>query len=860
MAASFSDVFQQATGGDTPFPYQIEFATAEKLHELVHAPTGSGKTATAILGWLWRRRYADHETQAATPQRLAYCLPMRVLVEQTRDEARRWLANLGLQDKIQGHVLMGGEDAQEWDLEPERDAILIGTQDMLLSRALNRGYGMGRFRWPMHYGLLNNDCLWVLDEIQLMGVGLATSTQLQAFREQFKVFGRTQTIWMSATLLPSWLDAIDFRERVPQLKTLHLTSADYKKSGLKKRWEGVKPIEPTKASKDDLDGIVAHIKEKHQPDSLTLAVVNTVNHSRELFETLRDLYRPEAPNRGRRTSTPVEPEGPIPDIKLIHSRFRPKERQEWMDWLKAAPPAEGRIIVSTQVVEAGVDISAQTLFTELAPWPSLVQRFGRCNRRGEFTQRNPAQVCWIDVPADDDKEAAPYTKAELDAARKQLKKLDDVGLKSLDEFFAGLSGKERENLFPYDPPHVIRRKDFVDLFDTTPDLAGNDIDVSRFIREGDDLDVQVFWRAEEPPRGELDPKEARRIAPVSDELCPVPVAEFREFVEKKKKAAFRWDALDGRWTKAGTGDIYPGQVYWVPTSEGGYSRDLGWDQGESWSDDLWCHTPEVELSTKTDEADYDSDLLSAFPWQSISEHTEEVLEELAELVRLTPEVLWQSLQLAARWHDWGKAHSVFQQAVQDGEPGKQERPPEWRGRCDIAKAPNADPKRGTKGFWDRYCRKHFRHELASALGVLTLLRKGKTPAGWNELSPILQNLTLYLIAAHHGKVRLSIRSMPDEKKPLNAGALFARGVWHDDDLPAMELGGGVSAPAVKLNLSPMQLGRGPDGSPSWAERMLVLRNHADFGPLKLAYLEALLRAADMRASKKADEKAKVTRA
>ena len=33
----------------------------------------------------------------------------------------------------------------------------------------------------MEYGLLNVDCLWVLDEIQLMGVGLATSAQLQAF-------------------------------------------------------------------------------------------------------------------------------------------------------------------------------------------------------------------------------------------------------------------------------------------------------------------------------------------------------------------------------------------------------------------------------------------------------------------------------------------------------------------------------------------------------------------------------------------------------------------------------------------------------------------------------------------------------
>ncbi len=53
---------------------------------------------------------------------------------------------------------------------------------MLLSRALNRGYGMSRYRWPIHFGLLNNDCLWVMDEIQLKGPGLATACQLEAFR------------------------------------------------------------------------------------------------------------------------------------------------------------------------------------------------------------------------------------------------------------------------------------------------------------------------------------------------------------------------------------------------------------------------------------------------------------------------------------------------------------------------------------------------------------------------------------------------------------------------------------------------------------------------------------------------------
>jgi CRISPR-associated endonuclease/helicase Cas3 len=522
---NYRDFFKKATrsgsepDGRDPFPYQGHFAKAEQLWQLVHAPTGAGKTAAAILGWLWRYFHSGKPT----PRRLVYCLPMRVLVEQTRDEAKRWVETL--QVPVAVHVLMGGEQAEDWDLHPEKPAILIGTQDMLLSRALNRGYGMGRFRWPMHYALLNNDCLWVLDEIQLMGVGLATSAQLQAFREKLRTFGEAKTVWMSATLRPAWLETVDFRERVPELSTLHLQTEDYAAGGLRERWTAKKAIESAGLSCDDTDDLAALVKDKHQAGTLTLVVVNTVNRSRELYAAVKKLYGTgKSSGRGKKAKTVTETASPQPRLHLIHSRFRPKEREGWMDWLKDAPPPEGRIIISTQVVEAGVDMSARTLLTELAPWPSLVQRFGRCNRRGEFTKDRPAQIYWIDVPS---KNAAPYGEEELDAAREQLAALQDAALTSLDELSKKLTAQEENRLFPYNPPHVVRRKDFIDLFDTTPDLAGNDIDISRFIREGEELDVQVFWRPEPPPPGVLDAKAARLISPDREELCPVPVSRIR---------------------------------------------------------------------------------------------------------------------------------------------------------------------------------------------------------------------------------------------------------------------------------------------------------------------------------------------
>ncbi|WP_063607972.1 CRISPR-associated helicase/endonuclease Cas3 [Zavarzinella formosa] len=862
FVAFFGDATQQS-----PFPYQIKFATGKELPHLVHAPTGAGKTATAIIGWLWR-----YFSGKPTPRRLVYCLPMRVLVEQTVRVAKDWIKALKLDVPV--HVLMGGESAEEWDLEPEKPAILIGTQDMLLSRALNRGYGMSRFRWPMHFGLVNSDCLWIFDEIQLMGVGLATSSQLQAFRETLGTYGKAQTIWMSATLLPDWLATVDYRKNIePELKldVLKLNPVeDYQADGLKERWEAWKPIEQAALNGENLTAsetkdLAKFVVQKHIRGSLTLVIVNTVDRCRGLFEAIQEVFK-SAGKHGKKAPLPGSVP-PAPDLQLIHSRFRPKERETWKDWLTQNADelinTPGRIVVSTQVVEAGVDISARTLITELAPWPSLVQRFGRCNRRGEFLKKvNPAQIFWTDVPTTDDKKAAPYDKDELIAARSRITMLpgSDAGLKSLSDFFDSLDDEARDELFPFDPPHVIRRKDFVDLFDTTPDLAGNDIDVSRFIRDGDEIDVQVFWRAGTPPLEELKIAEGRRIAPVRDELCTVKIGEFKAFLADADHVAHHWDALASKWVKAEAGTVYPGQVYWLTTAIGGYDPKLGWKPGEKWPADLWNHDPDKEPEPKTtQEPSYDTDIVSISTWRSIAEHTDEVLEELNLMFSekaikdslrkaviddslrkaVIGDALCDLLALAARWHDWGKAHCIFQDAIKKEANGKQR--PEGR---DLAKAP--------KGFWDKYKKPHFRHELASALGVLRLLAEGQAPAEWASLSPTLQNLAVYLIAAHHGKVRLSIRSMPGEKVP--DGLLFARGVWQDDILPSVQLGGKVMAPSTTLDLTPMKLGM-IDGRPSWAERMLGLRDNTEFGPLRLAYLEALVRAADIRASKKADEEA-----
>jgi len=768
----FTDFFRQATGHD-PFPYQVRLAAMESLPHLLDAPTGSGKTAAAVLAWLWRRRHS--ERASAESRRLVYCLPMRALVDQTERCIREWLGNLGLTEEVGLHVLRGGAIDNSWDDRPERDAILVGTQDQLLSRALNRGYAMSRYRWPIHFAYLHNDVLWVLDETQLMGVGLSTSAQLDAFRRRYKTYGPATSMWMSATLDARRLATIDFRDT--PLVRHGLESADREDMRLAPRLSAAKQLH--RAETDFQRDVTAYgsalareVIECHKPDTLTLVIVNRVA-------------------RAQAVRTAIGKASPSTPVALIHSRFRPADRARLQNEVLAS--GWKGVVVATQAVEAGVDLSAATLFTELAPWSSLVQRFGRCNRYGEY---RAGDVYWLDLP-DDDGHAAPYSASDLAAARALLVTHDDVGIQRL------TSSHETPNR-PTGP--VVRTRDLLDLFDTQPDLAGADIDVSPYIRDTSDAGVQVYWRPWEGPEPTFDDQ------PHEAELCMVPVHELRDLLKKSNEKAFRWDALLGGWEAVDR--PVPGMAILLHSRAGGYDADLGWT--------LTSKRPVERIvragSHLLDDDSSDHRSLGAGRFVTLDEHTRDVLDVLRSIIADTfgGDLPVSDLETAAVWHDVGKAHAAFQKLLTDNRPDSvtiDEPGP-------YAKSPTG---RGGKPE-----RQHFRHELASALALLAV--------GGSSLAA-------YVAAAHHGKVRLSIRSRPTELQPPG-GALSALGI-HDGDIIEPFSVADTTVPRIELDLSPMLLG-GWDGQPSWLSRSLAILD--EFGPFRLAYLESILRSADGRAS------------
>ncbi len=786
-------MFERAAG-NKPYPYQLGLAAGDALPEIVIAPTGAGKTAAAVLGWLYRRRFAREAVRVATPRRLVFCLPMRTLVDQTAQVARRWLSNLGLHDEGRGlgrgdgvavAVLLGGDTDEDWFLHPERDAVIVGTQDMLLSRALNRGYAGSRFHWPWDFGLLSNDSLWVFDEVQLMGVGLTTGLQLAGLRNSLGTYGPCASLFMSATLDPAWLCTIDHPH---QGKVLSLSARDLQQPDLAKRRQAAKRLSRFAAphGRDWAKRIARLVTERHVAGSRTLVVTNTVDRATEAYVELRKLLKVDA--------------------VLLHSRFRAPDRAAGAD--RALQASFDGVVVSTQVIEAGVDISSRTLITELAPWASVVQRAGRCNRAGELPE---ADVVWLDFEPDE-KTSLPYSADELRSARQHLLELANFNPEAIEQGHVTLARPEVSN--------VLRRRDLEDLFDTTPDLAGYDVDVSRFIRDGEERDVQVFWRvvSEAPP-----PTEPR---PQRHELCAVPFLRFRDWLSKEGKPAWRWNHLDRTWERAEVARVAPGAVFLLDADGGGYETTLGWAPSSGVKVASLLETRDSEQAD-AEEAQDDDPYSQMAQWVTLQQHSLDTRDEASEIVSglQLPELPSAIITRAAHAHDLGKAHEVFQRTMRNtgGAAGRL-----WA--------------KSNGQFRVRHERRGFRHELASALM-------------WLQCGPQEdRDLIAYLLAAHHGKVRLSIRALPSDAIPPEPERLHARGVWDGDEvpvdhLPEVELGDGLVLGTTRLSLAPMALG-GQEGEPSWTSRVLSLR--ATLGPFRLAFLEALVRAADVRASKRRD--------
>jgi CRISPR-associated endonuclease/helicase Cas3 len=911
----FDAFFRETVGSDrSPYLYQQRLAcgqTDDLRHGraceslLIDVPTGCGKTAAVVLAWLWNRMHRESpEMSPDWPRRLVYILPMRSLAGQIHENVKGWLRSDLLKGKDIGlHLLMGGEDEGDWNLHPEKDAILIGTQDILISRALNRGYGLRRFRWPMHFGLLNNDCLWVMDETQLMGNALATTVQLDAFRRklwtpQFSC----PCWWMSATVGGKMFDTRDRQDfQMPAPEHFQLLESERKQEQIACRLEAAKSIQTIPAAPKPTSRDGKGILDEHRAGRITLVILNTVASARTMYQEI------DTELKSKRFQGKAKPE-----LVLLHSRFRRKDRQDAMDKLQtfieqcdrdtgAKLDDPGLIVVSTQVIEAGMDISAAVLWSEIAIWPSVIQRLGRLNREG--LQPDAAAFFWMPraEAAENKKDSpnggrvGPYERPALEVAENLLKEIAarqaaGVGYRAaLDE---AMQSDQSKHVMSAEPEAVIRPDDLHDLFSTEPDLAGGFTDVSPYVRDQDrNADAQVFWRELVKNK---QPKPDEQPAPRPEEICAVPFHELRLFLDRTKAPAWEWDEETGQWVRRRGMDVFPGMTLMLAREQGGYSAKAGWTG--SGGDNKFEAIPPPAEERESLATDLDSE---SNDWRTLAQHTGDVRSQMESILRgltLTDSAEGRALLAAARWHDVGKAHPHWQKAVGDyvakaleklqaaGDDPKLN--PKFRRIIDGLRA---KLQRGQGGAepWGKFpdlrpawtesgLPKEEADDLAKRL--LTPFQPGlrhdaaSALAAWQHWLMGVDGLTAlacYLAAAHHGKVRTVLRA-----GKRGAGAVF--GLREGDELPALP--GYIEEP-LPLDLAPRLLGLAggwdeknnalftPAGAPSWVAAVGELLGPVlpedvqpasaippgeprGLGPFRLAYLEALLTAADIRGSKK----------
>lgn len=191
----------------------------------------------------------------------------------------------------------------------------------------------------------------LLDETQTVPYPL-----WETIREGFKILGEKYNIYfilISATQPLIFSPDEDITELVPEYKKYFRF---FNRTRLNISGEPV--------NFDEFKSIITdYIFENPQKD--ILIILNTKKAAREFFLFIRDQFDLDEN-----------------ELYFMTTLITPFERKQIIEKIKT-PLGRRKIIVSTQLVEAGVDISVDTVFRQIAPLDSIIQSAGRANRYNE---------------------------------------------------------------------------------------------------------------------------------------------------------------------------------------------------------------------------------------------------------------------------------------------------------------------------------------------------------------------------------------------------------------------------------------------------------------------------------------------
>lgn len=857
---SFQKIFELLTGF-APLPWQQalfeRFASgANHIPSRCDLPTGLGKTSVVAI-WL----IALANNPGGIPRRLVYVVNRRTVVDQTTEEVEKIRHNLvkpELADFSKAlkslcaidydcplaiSTLRGQfADNREWSADPCRPAVIAGTVDMIGSRLLFSGYGIGFKTRPLHAGFLGQDTLVVHDEAHLEPAFQQLITKIEEEQMRCGDLVKLRVMELSATSR-----ADNTKSSSAAAKPFGLSEDEEEKSPLvKERLRAPKrltliPLDDPKKLPDKL----AEFALRHKASNRAILVfARSVEHVEKIANTLRKEQAAvltgtlRGKERDELVNTPV------------FRRFCPPSSSTTQE---PVPPAQGTVyLICTSAGEVGLNISGDDLICDLSTFESMAQRFGRVNRFGKRmdTEISVVHPVKFDVgkPMEErfektlallqklDGDASPGALRNLDAtARSDAFSPEPIILEPSDILFDSWSLTSIKGALPGRPP--------VENY-----LHG--------IAENEQPQTQVAWREEV---GEI-ARELIEIYAPADLLAEYPLKPhellrdssyrvFERLVEMAKRtkesSAFPvWLidpsgavvplTLDQLADKRAKERIHHCTVL-LPPAAGGLNKgfldgeaehadnvaDIFDEHNQQWRRvRVWDIDPEKDKKAKgmrlilkidtriTDDEPADAEGVDGAPvkrfwyWYEqpvladgegsayaqkpvdLEMHNHQVssiAQDFAQKLGLAPELI-HAIALAGRFHDLGKHREKWQISIGNFEPGV------W-----LAKS---------AGRMNFSIQTPYRHEFGSLLDVC------REPE-FCCLSEEMQDLVLHLIAAHHGRGRPHFDS--EETRDPERGRVEA------------------SAMAGEV-----------------ARRFARLQQR--YGRWGLAYLESLLRAADYAAS------------
>jgi CRISPR-associated endonuclease/helicase Cas3 len=779
--AEFAEAFRALTG-NPPFPWQAalfkRFAAGD-FPDSCNLPTGLGKTSVVAI---WLLALAAHPDKL--PRRLVYVVNRRTVVDQTTTEVENIRKRLFDEPNLYERLCelpalppvvpyrweplsistLRGQfaDNREWSADPARPAVVVGTVDMIGSRLLFSGYGVGFKGKPLHAGFLGQDVLLVHDEAHLEPAFQDLLVAIRKEQERCKEFGTFRVMELSATSRGGG-------------KVFELTADDRANETVQKR-VGAKKAVHLHENKDEkkLADELADLALRHKDSGRAVLVfARTVDAVDKIADKLRKAKQKVETLTG--TMRGLERDGLVE--KPTFRRFLPK----------AEDIDETVYLVCTSAGEVGVNISADHLVCDLSTFDSMAQRFGRVNR---FGLRDDTQIDILhptkfgDDPYDHRREktlallrelngdGSPAALGQLDAARRveafspspTVLPVSDIlfdawalttvrgklpGRPMVEPYLHGISGYELPEthvawrdeveritdglLEEYKPkdlledyplkPHELLRDNSARVFDRLKKLKADPGKLVWVVADDETVTVTTLGELIEAGKEGIErvtlllPPSAGGLADGmltagSEEANDV-ADEWRDDQGKPRRRRDVWDD-----------DEPPPGMRWVRTIDTDPDRD---EDAEQTGGKRYWHWYE---SIK--DGDSDGSRGNKHP-VTLDVHTRDVIKNVERIVAALPlsGEMRAAVIKAAEWHDLGKKRPVFQKVLGN-----------WKGDPLMAKS---GQKAGRHGL-----REDYRHEFGSMVDVLNI---EKHHVEFQKLSADMQELVLHLIATHHGRGR-----------------------------------------------------------------------------------------------------------